>query len=138
MSTQSKRYFRRTVTNADVQYALDLAALESTRTARVEKTRGGWQDTGLDLWRICTRPYDWTHHGDTAAASTCTASDQIPLSGSAGRRVWNSVAFKPHKDKNAKGFPTYIKTFTEHSGGERWLEDPRGTELRVVCEGEPR
>ena len=40
---------KETVTNPDVQYALDLAALEPTRTARVEKTRGGWQDTGLDL-----------------------------------------------------------------------------------------
>ena len=49
--------------------------------------------------------------------------------------VLDSVAFKPHKDNNAKDFPTYITTFTEYGGGDLWVEDTSGSELRVICEG---
>ena len=47
----------------------------------------------------------------------------------------DSVAFKPHKDNNAKDFPTYITTFTEYSRGDLWLEDSTDSELQVICEG---
>ena len=129
------------IERADVQKALDLAALEPTRTARAGKTseEGGkiraWIFGGFAHGPMTGITRVTQQHPLLAQLLTRYFHQEVPEGEFGTVAVMDSVAFKPHKDNNAKGYPTYITTFTEYSGGDLWLEDPTGSELRVVCEG---
>ena len=126
---------------ADVQRALDLAALEPTRTTRAGRTleEGGkiraWIFGGFAHGPMTGLTKATQQHPLLAQLLTRYFRQEVPGGEFGAVAVLVSVAFKPHKDNNAKDFPTYITTFTEYSGGDLWLEDSNGSELRVICEG---
>ena len=125
----------------DVQKALDLAALEPTRTARAGKTseEGGkiraWIFGGFAHGPMTGLTKATQQHPLLAQLLTRYFRQEVPEGEFGTVAVLDSVAFKPHKDNNAKDCPTYITTFTEYSGGDLWVEDQTGSEVRVVCEG---
>ena len=129
------------IEKADVQKALDLAALEPTRTARAEKTPEGggkiraWIFGGFAHGPMTGLTKVTQQHPLLAQLLARYFRQEVPDGEFGTVAVLDSVAFKPHKDNNAKGCPTYITTFTEYGGGELWVEDPNGPELRVTCEG---
>ena len=129
------------IDKADIQRALDLAALEPTRTTRAGRTleEGGkiraWIFGGFAHGPMTGLTRATKQHPLLAQLLTRHFRQEVPEGEFGAVAVLDSVAFKPHKDNNAKDFPTYITTFTEYSGGDLWLEDPNGSELRVICEG---
>ena len=131
---------KRVIDKADIQKALDLAALEPTRTARAGRTLEGgkiraWIFGGFAHGPMPGLTKATQQHPLLARLLARYFRQEVPEGQFGAVAVLDSVAFKPHRDNNAKDCPTYITTFTEYSGGDLWLEDPSGSELRVICEG---
>ena len=129
------------IDKADVQKALDMAALEPTRTTRAGRTleEGGkiraWVFGGFAHGPMTGLTKATQQHPLLAQLLARYFRQEVPGGEFGAVAALDSVAFKPHKDNNAKDFPAYITTFTEYSGGDLWLEDPNGSEPRVICEG---
>ena len=120
----------------DVIDKADIQSLGADSDDKSRKDPGGrGKDSGVDLWRFSPLTRATQQHPLLAQLLTRYFRQEVPEGEFGAVAVLDSVAFKPRKDNNAKDFPTYITTFTKYSGGDLWLEDPNGSELRVICEG---